>query len=110
MNDGSYKNMRLVVLFDMPVEKEAQRKEYVRFRKKIMDDGFMMLQFSVYSRYCNNDSDAEKHIKRVKELKPKYGNIRILKVTENQFESMVLVQGEKTAQELVETDDQLTVI
>ncbi|MBO8425892.1 MAG: CRISPR-associated endonuclease Cas2 [Firmicutes bacterium] len=102
--------MRLLVLFDMPVEKAAQRKEYVRFRKKIMDDGFMMLQFSVYSRYCNNDSDAEKHIKRVKELKPKYGNIRILKVTENQFESMILVQGEKTAQERLETDEQLTVI
>lgn len=110
MSDGSYKNMRLLVLFDMPVEKAAQRKEYVRFRKKIMDDGFMMLQFSVYSRYCNNDSDAEKHIKRVKELKPKYGNIRILKVTENQFESMILVQGEKTAQERLETDEQLTVI
>lgn len=110
MSDGSYKNMRLLVLFDMPVDKAAQRKEYVRFRKKIMDDGFMMLQFSVYSRYCNNDSDAEKHIKRVKELKPKYGNIRILKVTENQFESMILVQGEKTAQERLETDEQLTVI
>lgn len=110
MTDASYKNMRLLVLFDMPVEKADQRKEYARFRKKIMDDGFMMLQFSVYSRYCNNDSDAEKHIKRVKDMKPKYGNVRILKVTENQFESMVLVQGVKSEQEIIETDDQLTVI
>ncbi len=106
----SYKNMRLMVLFDMPVETDAQRREYTHFRKFIMDDGFMMLQFSVYTRYCNNDSDAEKHMKRVSSYKPKYGNVRILKVTENQFSSMVVLSGEKSAQEIVETVEQLTII
>lgn len=108
--DYTYKNVRLLVLFDMPVETAAQRREYTKFRKLIMDDGFTMLQYSVYSRYCNNDSDAEKHIIRVKVMKPKYGNVRLLKVTENQFENMILIIGEKSLQEKAETSDQLTVI
>lgn len=102
--------MRLFVLFDMPIEKEAQRKEYVRFRKFILQDGFVMLQYSVYTRFCINDTDTSKHIKRVVGFKPKYGNIRILKVTENQFNNMIMVAGEKNEQELLETDEQLLII
>lgn len=112
MSEGgvSYRIMRLMVLFDMPVLTDEERREYVHFRNFIMDDGFMMLQYSVYTRYCANDTDAEKHCKRIQDNKPKYGNVRILKITENQFTSMVLVQGEKTAQEAVETSEQLLFI
>jgi CRISPR-associated protein Cas2 len=106
----SYRIMRLMVLFDMPVLTDDERREYVHFRNFIMDDGFMMLQYSVYTRYCANDSDADKHCKRVQDYKPKYGNIRILKITENQFASMVFVAGEKSDQEKAETDEQLLFI
>jgi len=99
-----------MVLFDMPVLSDEERREYVHFRNFIMDDGFMMLQYSVYTRYCANDSDADKHCKRIQDYKPKYGNVRILKITENQFTSMVLVAGEKSEQEKAETDQQLLFI
>lgn len=107
VEDISYKIMRLFLLFDMPVLTDDEKRVYRHFREAVMDDGFMMLQYSVYVRYCQNDSDAEKHIERVKKMKPKYGNIRILKVTENQYVSMVMVQGEKTTQEKVISDEQL---
>ena len=103
----SYKIMRLILLFDMPVLTDDQKKEYRHFRENVMDDGFMMLQYSVYVRYCQNDSDAEKHIERVKKMKPAYGNIRILRVTENQFNSMIMIQGEKSEQEKMVTAEQL---
>ena len=105
--DISYKIMRLFLLFDMPVLTDDEKREYRHFREAVMDDGFMMLQYSVYVRYCQNDSDAEKHVGRVKKMKPKYGNIRILKVTENQYVSMVMVQGEKSSQEKAISDEQL---
>ena len=110
MSNNGYKNMRLFVMFDMPVETTAQKREYAKFRKYIKKDGFLMLQFSVYVRYCNNDSDADKHVKRIKDFKPKYGNIRMIKVTENQFENMIMVAGDKNQQELTETREQLLVI
>lgn len=106
-NDVSYKIMRLILLFDMPVQTDDEKREYRHFRESVMDDGFMMMQFSVYVRYCENDSDAEKHIIRVKKMKPKYGNIRILKITENQYTSMIMIQGEKTQQEEAITSEQL---
>ncbi len=110
IDSGTYKNMRLLVLFDMPVLENDQKKEYRHFLKSLLNDGFMMLQYSVYVRFCQNDSDTDKHIERVKKMKPKYGNVRILKVTENQFESMVLVQGEQGIQEKAITQEQLLLL
>jgi len=110
MDKGSYRIMRLLVLFDMPVSTDDEKREYRHFHDFIMDDGFMMIQYSVYARFCNNDSDAAKHVGRILGFKPKYGNIRILKITENQFISMILVSGEKTEQEEKETSEQLLFI
>lgn len=107
MNDVSYKIMRLMVLFDMPVQTDDQKREYRHFRDFIMDDGFNMLQYSIYVRYCTNDSDATKHIERITKKKPKYGNVRIIKVTENQFASMIMIQGEKDEQEQIVSPEQL---
>lgn len=110
MADVSYSTMRLLVMFDMPVTEKAQRKEYARFRDFIMDDGFLMVQFSVYTRLCSNDTAAEKHIARIQAFHPKYGNIRILKITDKQFQSTVMVAGEQTDQELAEKNEDLIVI
>lgn len=108
--DCSYKIMRLMVIFDMPVQTDDQRREYRKFRDFIMDDGFGMLQYSVYVRYCPNDCDATKHIDRITKKKPKYGNIRIIKITENQFASMIMIAGEKSEQEQVVSPDQLLML
>lgn len=102
--------MRLLVLYDMPMDNKAKRKEYVRFRDFILDDGFLMMQFSVYTRICPNESSAEKHIARVESFHPKYGNIRIMKITENQYQSMIMVNGEKDEQELLDNNDDLVII
>lgn len=108
--EGSYSIMRLVVLFDMPVETKEQRREYRKFHDYLEDDGFLMLQYSIYTRLCPNDTAAEKHIKRVQSFHPRYGNIRIMKITDNQFQSMIMVAGEKSAQELAEQNTSLIVI
>ena len=43
--------MWVVAMFDLPVETQQNRRDYARFRKALLKDGFMMLQFSVYARY-----------------------------------------------------------
>ena len=40
-----------VVMFDLPVATKKQRKEATRFRHLLLDEGFWMLQYSVYVRY-----------------------------------------------------------
>lgn len=102
--------MRLLVLFDMPMDTAAQKREYNRFRKCLLKWGFIMLQYSVYSRLCQNDSDSDKQIIRIKLFNPKFGNIRILKITEKQYNSMLLIHGEKSPQEMSAISDDLLVI
>jgi CRISPR-associated protein Cas2 len=91
--------MRLIVLFDLPTQTNEDKKSYIKFRKRLLDDGFMMLQYSVYTRICNGRDSVEKHIKRVKNYKPSSGNIRVLSVTEKQWRDMELIVGTKSHQE-----------
>ena len=57
--------MRVIVMFDLPVITEKERKIATKFRKYLLDDGFIMMQYSVYSRICKNNDDLNKHINRL---------------------------------------------
>ena len=54
----SYKIMRVVVLFDLPTNTKGERRAATQFRKFLLDDGFNMLQYSVYTRLCPNRDSA----------------------------------------------------
>lgn len=43
-----YRIMRLMIMFDLPVETSEERKEYRKFRKNLINEGFIMIQYSVY--------------------------------------------------------------
>lgn len=87
--------MWVMVLFDLPTETKSDRYQYTRFRKKLMGDGFVMLQYSVYTRHCASDESAEVHCKRIKKALPPKGEVRVLKITEKQFERMQVYVGSK---------------
>ena len=55
---NGYALMWLYVMFDLPVETKAQRREATRFRKDLLKDGFTMHQFSVYIRHCASNEAA----------------------------------------------------
>lgn len=46
--------MRLLIMFDLPTETAQDRKNYRIFRKELINEGFVMIQFSVYVRVCVN--------------------------------------------------------
>ena len=87
--------MWTVVLFDLPTETKSDRYQYSRFRKRLLTAGFVMLQYSVYARHCASDESAEVHCKRIKATLPPKGEVRILKITEKQFERMQVYHGTK---------------
>jgi len=88
-----YRAMWVLALFDLPVDTPAARKAAGDFRKHLKEDGFTMLQFSVYGRHCPSDENADVHVKRVVSFLPPDGEVRILKVTEKQFERMMVFLG-----------------
>lgn len=85
--------MRILVFFDLPVKTKAERRRATRFRKDLLDDGYIMLQLSVYSRICKGEDTIEKHKKRLKSLVPEEGSVRVLSVTEKQYAAMDILVG-----------------
>jgi len=92
---SEYRIMWVLVLFDLPTETKKEKKAYSDFRKKLINDGFTMFQFSIYLRHCASRENSEVHIQRVKNSLPEFGNIGILCITDKQFGQMELYQGKK---------------
>ncbi len=90
---GGYRTMWLMVMFDLPTDTPKARKRYRDFRNHLLQDGFDMLQFSVYSRHTPSEENAAVHIQRVKTNIPDDGHIRILKFTDKQFSRMLVFFG-----------------
>ena len=99
--------MRAMVIFDLPVTTKRERKLATSFRKFLLNDGFEMLQFSVYTRLCPDRDNAYTHLDRIKKNAPRNGSIRMLMLTEHQFADMHIVAGEKSPQELNNIPQQL---
>lgn len=85
--------MRMLVFFDLPVVTRAERRAYTQFRRFLLNDGFDMIQFSVYGRILNGNDAQDKHLKRLIANLPPEGSVRLLTVTEKQFASMQLLVG-----------------
>lgn len=91
--------MKVIVLFDLPVSTKEKRKQYSQFRKNLIKLGFHMLQFSVYARTVRNNDDAKKYSKIIKGILPPHGSVRLLIITDRQYDSMKILLGEKYAEE-----------
>ncbi|PTL38754.1 CRISPR-associated endonuclease Cas2 [Alkalicoccus saliphilus] len=87
--------MRVFIMFDLPVETRAQVRTYTRFRKKLIEDGFLMMQYSIYIRSCANKDAADMVVNNVKKYIPKDGHVRAMVITEKQFEKMMILVGEE---------------
>jgi len=80
--------MWLFVMFDLPVEDTKARREYTRFRSRLLAQGFSMLQYSIYARYFPSEEASMAHRRRVRAALPREGQVRLLSVTDRQFGKM----------------------
>ena len=92
---SGYGAVWLLVMFDLPVDDADARRRYTKFRKELLKDGFLMMQFSVYGRFCASEEAADVHRKRVKRAIPEFGEVRLIHVTDRQFAKMEVLRGKK---------------
>ncbi len=85
--------MWVLTMFDLPVDTRQARKEYALFRKSLLSDGFRRMQFSVYYRHCPSEENAQVHMRRVERLIPPDGEVRMMTITDKQFERMRIFWG-----------------
>ena len=51
--------MRTIVFFDLPNIYSKDKRNYLKFRKFLINEGFIMMQESVYSKIVLNSQQSE---------------------------------------------------
>lgn len=93
MRVSGYRAMWIVAMFDLPVDTKEARRQYSRFRQALLADGFMKMQYSVYTRHCASRENAAVHIRRIERALPPDGEVRVIVITERQYEKMRIFLG-----------------
>jgi len=91
----SYRYMRMLVMFDLPTETAENKRAYRQFRKFLINEGFLMHQFSVYSKILLNDTASKSMVSRLRKNNPDDGIVTVLTITEKQFSRMVFLSGKQ---------------
>ena len=94
-----YKFMRMILFFDLPMTTKKEVRVYTQFRKYLLKSGFTMLQYSVYCKVFNNIDAARNYEKILKKNVPLQGQIRIMIITEKQYNDIEIIIGGKNIQE-----------
>lgn len=89
--------MRILLFFDLPNITLEDKKEYRRFRKFLIKEGFFMMQESVYCKLLLNHTTLRTVKDRIYNNTPKNGLVQFLSITEKQYQSMEYVIGAKRA-------------
>lgn len=98
--------MWLMVMFDLPTVTREEKREYSHFRRYLLGEGFVQLQFSVYAKYCSSRENSQKYYRYIRDIVPPGGYVRLLMVTDKQFGDMVSLYG-KIAEDVEKKPDQL---
>src|SRR5690606_14929083 len=99
MGSETRRYMRLIVFFDLPMVTKAEKRAYVQFRRFLLNDGYDMMQWSVYSRILNGRDGEAKHFARLVNNLPPEGSVRCITVTEKQYAGVKLLVGAPLFQE-----------
>ena len=92
---SGYRCMWVLAMFDLPVDTKRARRAYAQFRGFLLKDGFAMMQFSVYVRHCASEENADVHIQRIERSLPDDGEVRVISITDKQFERMRVFWGKR---------------
>ena len=101
--------MRLMVFFDLPTATSENRRNYRRFRKDLISNGFFMLQESVYCRMVINEAMAKSVVAKIESFKPPQGMVCAMIITEKQFAGISFIVGDMKS-DVVTTEQSLVIL
>ena len=101
--------MRAIVMFDLPTDTSMQRRHYRQFRKFLINEGFVMMQESIYFKICLNIHAVSQVEANLRKHKPPEGLVQFIAVTERQFSGMKFLVGESNNTYL-ENDERMVVL
>lgn len=105
----TYRYMRVLVLYDLPVKSSENIREYTKFRKYLLKTGFIMMQESVYCKLALNTTVANAIIDNLRKNRPEAGLVQVLTMTEKQFQKIeFIVRSSKS--NILDSDKRLVIL
>ena len=101
--------MRVLVLYDLPVKDGEDRLAYSRFHRYLIQNGFLMLQESVYCKLALNQTAVRAILANLRRNKPPAGLSQVLCITEKQFARSEFILGEVKT-DVIDSDERLIVL
>lgn len=101
--------MRILLFFDLPVTTTENRREYSKFRRFLIKNGFIMMQESVYVKMALNQTIVNSVVNNIKNNKPPDGVVQVIIITEKQFEKMEFITGQFVS-EVIDSDERLVIL
>jgi len=105
----SYRFMRMLIFFDLPTETTDDRRNYRKFRKGLIKNGFIMMQESVYCKLLLNASAEQSVRDAVRKIRPPKGIVQILTITEKQFSKIEFLTGEFHS-DIISSDERMVIL
>lgn len=93
MDFTKFKMGWMIVAFDLPTKLKEERRDYALFRKFLIEDGFLMIQYSVYARAIVSHSRMLTHSRRIEQSLPAQGSLRVWYITQAQWERSLVMHG-----------------
>ncbi|WP_297720187.1 CRISPR-associated endonuclease Cas2 [uncultured Porphyromonas sp.] len=87
--------MWILVAFDIPVLTKKQRREAAKFRKDLLGEGYIMLQFSVYIKPIPSIQHREPLISRLRKALPEEADVKVITITDKQYAEIIHLSGTK---------------
>ena len=92
---SKYRMAWVLVFFDLPVGTPEERKAAANFRKDLLKEGYIMVQFSVYARPCGSADRVETQVRRLKPKIPPRGEVRTLIISDAQWGRMLVMRSQQ---------------
>ena len=106
---SGFRFMRMIVFFDLPTLTNEDKRNYRKFRKVLIKNGFIMLQYSVYCKIMTSPSMEKSMKNMVHNNKPPKGLIQTITITEKQFVKMDYIVGEYTS-DIIDSEERLIIL
>lgn len=101
--------MRTIVFFDLPNIYYKDRRNYQRFHKFLINEGYIMLQESVYSKLALNLQQAQLNVNKVRKNSPTKGIIQVLNITEKQYAQIEYIIGNPPTK-IIDNEERLIIL
>lgn len=100
------REMRLLLMYDIYYLSDEDIKLYNKFVNNLYKLGYIRIQYSIYAKILASHTEYDFERKKLLKIIPRNSNVRILMLTEKQYQNMDILNGEKSKNEIYNLEEE----